>query len=138
MCSNLQPIDDEEVIVYKIVARKKKGTRYYSIAMGFKYPKIAGRIPKIKVQHCLGHFNKDILQKQSEGYSDKMIGRTVGFVKKGTAEVEMAHIQNGDMITAKVANTYKILVVKAKLTDGLMSGDYGGAIIAGRYIEFLE
>lgn len=134
MCNNLQPINDKEAIVYKIVAKKKRGTRYYSIAMGFKYPKKAGRIPKIKVQHRIGeYFSRYILNKEAdEGYKDKMVGRTAGYIYKKDAENRVGWLRN-------VIKTYHILIITAKLTDGLMSGNYGTkSIIAGRHIEFLE
>lgn len=135
MCTNLQPIPDESAIVYKIVARKKKGTRYYSIAMGFKYPKITGRIPEIKVQHRLGYFTANLLNKASSTYKTEMCGRTAGFVNRCDAYREARIIRhNHDM-----SKNYYILIVKAELTDGLMSGTYDGlSVIAGQHIEFLE
>ena len=134
MCKNLQPIDDKEAIVYKIVAKKKRGTRYYSIAMGFMYPKIAGRIPKIKVQHRIGeYFSRYILDKEAgEGYVGKMVGKTAGFINREDAEKRAGWLRDA-------IKTHDILIITAKLTDGLMSGNYGvKSIIAGKHIEFLD
>ena len=131
MCNDLQPIKDEEAIIFKIVARKKKGTRYYSIAMGFAYPK-RGRIPKIKVQHRIGdHFAEDILKPRSFGHARRMFGRTAGFTCKQRAEKVAQRIGR--------IEGYFVRVVKAKVTDGLMSGRYSNSdVIAGCHIEFLE
>lgn len=134
MCTNLQPIDDKEAIVYKIVAKKTRGTRYYSIAMGFMYPKKAGRIPKIKVQHRIGeYFSRYILDEEAgEGYVDKMVGKTAGFINREVAE------KRAEWVRVMIKD-YDILLIKAKLSDDLMSGIYGtAAIIAGKHIEFLD
>ena len=133
MCRNLKASRKKSAIIFKIVAKKSNDTRYYSIAMGFKYPKKAGKIPKVKVQHSLGYyFDNDILNKKSDGYKDKMVGRIAGFLKNDDAEKRANRIA-GD------SHGYEIIVVKAKLTDGLMSGEYGkNPVIAGRHIEWLE
>lgn len=129
MCSNLRPINDEEAIVYKIVAKKKRGTRYYSLAMGFKYPKVAGSVPEVKHQCSLGYFHNRILLTH---YRGGMIKRTAGFINRRDAELLAIHIRSE-------IKAYVIKVVKAKLTNRLMSGHYeGDPIIAGKHIEFLE
>ena len=131
MCNGLRPSKRKSAIIFKVVARKKKGTRYYSIAMGFAYPK-KGRIPKIKVQHRIGyHFDADILSPKSFGYARRMFGRTAGFISKQSAKDFVPRIGS--------IEGYVVLVVKAKVTDGLMSGRYSDSdIIAGRHIEWLE
>ena len=137
MCSNLKPIELKEAIVYKLIAKKKaRSIRYYSVAMGFKYPKKAGKIPRIKAQHCIAFFDRDILEEHSNGYSKNMIGRTAGFISQHHAAAEL----DDWCRWARIFNdSFSFHIVKAKLTDGLMSGRYGGqSIIAGRHIEFLE
>lgn len=133
MCKNLRPTRRKSAIVFKIVAKKPKDIRYYSIAMGFKYPKKAGKIPEVKVQNRLGHyFDMDILDEESSGYEKRMIGRTAGFVKKDAAEYRAGKIAR---------DTYgcEVIAIKAKLTDGLLLGDYGhDPVIAGKHIEFLD
>ncbi len=135
MCQNLHPIADFEAIVFKVVAKKLKGTRYYSIAMGFMYPKKAGRIPKVKVQHRIGtYFDENILRKRSRAYADRMESRTAGFVNKKDADHTVSGMTHYDSV-----HGYDVLVVKARLTNELMSGRYGDhPVIAGRHIEFLE
>lgn len=137
MCDNLTPISNESVIVYKIVAKKLEEESYYSIAMGFKYPKSAGKVPKVKIQHCLRFFNQNILGKGSSAYSYQMVGRTTGFTHREHAEhlaTKIRHSRyNSDF------DIYKIIVVKVKLTDGLMSGTYcNRPIVVGKHIEWLE
>lgn len=132
MCNDLKPIADFEAIVYKVVAKRPKGRRLYSIAMGFAYPTIKGNIPKIKVQHGIGnHFDSDILRnKGHRAYTEEMVGRTAGFVKRAEALDLMYDI-------GPIAG-YDVLIKKAKLTIDLMKGEYAGHVIAGRHIEFLE
>ena len=135
MCENLKPIPNESAIVYKIVAKKLKGRCYYSIAMGFKYPKLAGKIPKVRIQHCLGFFISTILVKKLRAYRHQMVGRTAGFVDRKAANQYAAKIRG----FGYKLNIHETIVVKAKLTDGLMSGTYSGdCVIAGKYIEWLE
>ena len=62
-----------------------------------------------------------------------MIGRTAGFIYKKDAAKRLDWLRTA-------IKTHDILIITAKLTDGLMSGDYGmkSNIIAGKHIEFLE
>lgn len=133
MCKNLRPSKRKVAIIFKIVAKKPDDPKYYSIAMGFPYSKRAGKIPVVKVQHRIGYyFDDDILCEDSYGYETKMIGRTAGFVKMCDAEYRANHI-------AHETDDYEVIVVRAKLTDSLMLGNYADApIIAGRHIEWLE
>lgn len=148
MCSNLKPIPDESAIVYKVVARKltfrtapvhvhlmqREVGRYYSIAMGFKYPKLAGKVPKVRVQHRLAFFISTILNKKCPAYSHQMAGRTAGFIYRADAECLANKIRRH-----YPTNVYKMIVVKAKLTDELMSGTYNGSpVVAGKHIKWLE
>lgn len=131
MCKNLRPFPKTSAVVYKIIARRPKGTRYYSVAMGFKYPK-KGKIPKIKIQNSLGYYASDILNPRSFGHERKMIGRTAGFKTLAAAKLNM------NIIDPSKFKNHRICVVKVKLTDDLMIGDYGtSVVIAGRHIEFL-
>lgn len=128
MCNDLRRSKRKTAIIFKIVAKKPKGTRYYSIAMGFKYPKV-GTIPEVTTQCCLGYFHGRLLTVQ---YKSAMVGRTAGFIRKFHAEGLASSIRRS-------LKHYTILVVKAKLTKGLMLGDYErDPIIAGRHIEFLD
>ncbi len=133
MCNDLRRSKRKSAIVFKIVAKSEKDMRYYSLAMGFKYPKKAGKIPKINVQHRIAHyFSENILNKESIAYEKQMIGRTAGFVKEEDAKYRVSVMEQ---------NVHKldIIILKAKLTEGLMLGDYGHApVIAGKHIEFLE
>ncbi len=133
MCQNLQPIASFEAIVFKVVGKKPKGTRYYSIAMGFMYPKKAGNIRKVKVQRRVGtYFDDNILH--SGAHEDSMEGRTAGFVNRKDADHMVSEMKHYDFVSG-----YDVFVVEAKLTDELMSGKYGDApVIAGRHIEWLE
>ena len=135
MCNNLQPIHKKSAIIYKIVAKKPRGTRYYSVAMGFIYPK-RGNILVVRVQHCIAVFDRNILGKRSAGYNEKMIGRTAGFIKKSDAEKER---DDWYRWASTFDKSFVFYIKKAKLTNGLMSGSYGDfPVIAGRHIEFLE
>ncbi len=133
MCRHLKASRKKSAIIFKIVAKKSNDTRYYSIAMGFMYPKKAGRIPKVKVQHRIGtHFGDRILY--SRAHEDNMKGRTAGFVNRNDAECMVSEIKCCESI-----HGHDVLVVKAQLTNGLMSGQYGDdLVIAGRHIEWLE
>ena len=135
MCDNLKLIPDESAIVYKVVAKKPKEKRYYSIAMGFKYPEVAGKIPEVKTQRCLEFFNTNILDRGSPAYNPHMVGRTAGFVSRRNAEcfaIKVDHFGGKSKI-------YEIIVIKAKLTDGLMSGVYTShPVVAGKHIKWLE
>lgn len=129
MCRNLKAIDQKSAIVYKIVAQRPKGKRYYSIAMGFKYPK-KGLVPRIKVQHCLGYFIQWLLDQGLMYYKKDMVGRTAGFVNKRDAYLEKPcmHILS-----------YNTFVIKVKLTQDLMKGTYAEKkVIAGRHMEILD
>ncbi len=135
MCRHLKASRKKSAIIFKIVAKKSNDTRYYSIAMGFMYPKKAGRIPKVKVQHRIGtYFDENILRKRSRAYADRMESRTAGFVNKKDADHTVSGMTHYDSV-----HGYDVLVVKARLTNELMSGRYGDhPVIAGRHIEFLE
>lgn len=136
MCRNLRPTTQESAVVYKIVAKKPKGTRYYSIAMGFKYPQ-KGRVPKIRVQHCLAWFSEDILESGSCGYTRDMTGRTAGFLHREDAENQIRRMNKWMNVSFY---PFEMLIARVKLTNGLRIGEYGGGtpIIAGKHIEFLE
>lgn len=133
MCRDLKPIKKKQAIVYKVVARKLKGKRYYSIAMGCIYPQ-KGKVPIVKIQHKLGYFLNDLLTNRSI-FTSHMTGRTAGFTLLEDAKILANNIRN----SANWASNHKILIVKAKLTEALMFGTYDvSPVIAGRHIEFLE
>lgn len=135
MCTDLKPISQTEAIVYKVVAQKKKGKRYYSIAMGFMYPQ-KGKVPKPQVQRGLGYFVTSLLNKLF--FIRDMVGRTAGFLNRNYAESFMRRMKS-QMQRHGELKKYSLLTVKIKLTDGLMSGFYESqSVIAGRHIEFLE
>ncbi|GAH04472.1 unnamed protein product, partial [marine sediment metagenome] len=86
--------------------------------------------------HRLGPYNSNILDSQSSGYTKEMVGRTSGFKYKSDAEKELKLLGTEPDDTA---DGYTFSVVKVKLTEELMSGQYANCpVIAGRHIEFLE
>lgn len=133
MCQNLKPIPQKEALVYKVVARKLKGKRYYSIAMGCIYPQ-KGKVPIVKTQHKLGYFLNDLLNNCGT-FTPHMTGRTAGFTLLEDAKMLLGRIRCSQY---DIPN-YEILVIKVKLTEALMSGTFEySPVIAGRHIEFLE
>jgi hypothetical protein len=137
MCNNLKKIEATKATVYKVVAMKPKGKRFYSVAMGFVYPKIKGNIPKIKVQHRITkNFSEGILSRLDiySGYNPDMIGRTAGFLILLNAETTARYLQNNIS-----KEKYIILVKTAILTKELMSGTYDKkSVIAGKHIEWVN
>jgi hypothetical protein len=134
MCTNLRPYDEPYFVGCKVVAKKKRGTCYYSIAMGFKYPTDRA-VPKVKVQRRIAkNFDKDILDKRSPGFSEKMVGRTSVFASLSDA------LNMQQWALANHLAGYTIVVVRAKVSESLMIGEYGMGekIVAGKSVRFLE
>ena len=138
MCENLKPYDEPSFTGYKVVGKKKKGTCYYSLAIGFKYPVYPNFIGIRKVQKTIAFdFVNGILNKNTCAFNKDMQGRTAVFVEKEAALAEADYLKYS---SPGMAEGYYIIVVRATLYDDLMKGTYGFSadIIAGRRIKFHE
>ncbi len=129
----------EKVEGYKIVAKKLKGKRYFSIAMGFKYP-LDGHIPVVRKQSKISYiFMDDIISKMSSAHEKDMTGRTSVYLRYGAArERYRILMQRGSR------PGYILVIVRAEVSEDVMEGFYGGnrierhEIAAGRHIRFIE
>ena len=121
---------------YKVVAKKPKGKRYYSIAMGFRYP-LDGHIPIVRRQRKIcGDFAEDITSKNAFGYRDNMVGRTSVFLR-------LNELSKSDQLKRwkerGIRSGYKLIIVRVVVSGDTMEGYYGDCkIAAGRYIHFME
>ena len=129
----------EKVEGYKIVARKSKGKRYYSIAMGFKYP-LDGHIPVIRKQSKICYiFMDDIISEMSSAHEKDMTGRTIVYLRYSAALARYRVLmQRGSR------SGYILVIVRAEVSEDVMEGFYGGyrvlrhEVAAGRHIRFIE
>ena len=132
MCDLKRKSRRKEITGWKVVAVHDKTGEYYSSAMGFKYPKRGGKIPKVKRQNRLSaSWIANILYGIT--FRDDMIGRTVIFLSKGGA------------ISLKMGtsdcHSHSHKIIRAVVSDDIMTGTYGTPehrIAAGRRIRFLE
>jgi len=134
MCILTEYSDEDQVVVYKVVAKKDDG--YYSIAMGIKY-KIGEYLPMSTeiTQNPIGnHFSSDILSLQNYGsFEYEMSGRTSGFKSLGDTYHLLQRIQISNNWSEPC--NIRFIVVKIILSKDLMTGTYGKyEVIAGRMI----
>ncbi len=134
MCDlNLDSIH-EKTEGYKIVARKPNGKRYFSLAMGFKYP-LDGHIPIVRKQRRISSgFKSDIISELSAAYRKNMIGRTAVFISLTDARYDYIYIKE-----RQIEREYKVVIIRVEITGDIMSGVYAGSqVVAGRHIRFIE
>jgi len=134
MCELYESVSRKKVKGYKIVAKKRGGKRYYSIAMGFKYP-LDGHIPVVRNQRKISSgFRDGIILESSAARRKDMIGRTAIFPDLSDACGEYRYLQGRN-----IEKGYKIVIVLVELSVDMMKGRYGGRkVVAGRYIRFIE
>ena len=142
MCKLVEQLRRKYFIGYKVVARFPKGKRYYSVAMGFRYPK-DGKIPVITKQRRLScYFDNNILDRSdfNPNFSEGMIGRTAVFDNASGAFSLLCNLTSYLTKYTKCSTKMVFVIVKAKISGSLMRGTYGSQIyvVAGRKIEFLE
>jgi len=132
MCKNLRSTTLKSVEVWKIVA--EKNGKYYSVAIGFKYPK-KGKVPIPKEQHRIGElFNTEILIDHNAGYSTEMVGKTTGFVEYAAATYLHYNLSNSG-----IKEGYTLAIKNVYLSGEIMVGKYGRSVVyAGSYTKFLE
>jgi len=134
MC-NLTHYVEGKVKGYKVVAKKLRGKRYYSISMGFKYS-LDGHVPVVRRQHRIcSDFMGDIILKDSGPYREAMIGRTAIFLNHENAS-QVAQRRD-------VKSGYKLVVVQSEVSEDVMKGIYQSHIsncevAAGRRIRFIK
>ncbi len=135
MCNLLTNSVEEKIQGYKVVARKPRGKRYYSIAMGFKYP-LDGHIPVVRRQRKIcADFAEDITSKRAFGYRKSMIGRTSVFLSLD----ELSKSIQFRRWKSDFKNKYKLIIVRVVVSGDTMEGFYGKCkVAAGRYIHFME
>ena len=135
MCDLTRMLLQTEAIVYKLAAIHRG--RYYSVAMGFRYP-VKGKVPIPKKQERItSNWMSNILQ--SSLFRESMVGRTAGYIELGDAKRALARIQDG-FFDHHWEDKYTIVIVKVCLKQGLMVGTYydHGNVIAGKYIESMK
>jgi len=119
---------------FKIVVRKLKGKRYFSAAMGFKYP-LDGHIPVVKWQRRISSgYKDDIIEKYSHSLRDDMIGRTAIFPNFIDVCIEYRYLRGKN-----IEEGYVVVIVQVELSVDMMEGEYGGRkVVAGRHIRFIK
>jgi len=137
MCDNLVSIEDKEFIGFKIVAEKDDGPNsgeYFSVAMGIKYESGKSIKPPLQQQKLSGYFRSGILEKDCGGWRSNMVGRTAVFKHK----IDALNLTL-DMVS-DITQGYSIKVVRAKVSDSLMQGQYTdhASVVAGKRITFIE
>jgi len=139
MCNLLRVATKEKIKGYKIVAKKLKGKRYFSIAIGFKYP-LDGHIPIARKQQRISlRFVKDIISKDSALHKEDMVGRTTIYLDASDAYQEIQHLRSRGIKAG-----YRLVIVWAEVSIDLMEGTYGSSdsvdrdVVAGRHIRFIE
>ena len=138
MCDLSKVSTEKKIKGFKIVARKPKGRRYYSVAMGFKYP-LDGHIPIVRRQHRISiRFVSDILSKNYKLHKENMLGRTSIFLNLEDARKEYNFHRREKM------GGYILTIVYAEISIDVMEGYYTTAdliflkVIAGRHIRFIK
>ena len=147
MCKLTITSTQKKIEGYKIVAKKPRGKRYFSIAMGFKYPS-DGHVPVARKQHRIcSNFLSDILSKNSAGYQELIVGRTTVYLDLADVLNEHHHLiqrQEKDNIWGHdIREGYELVVVRAEVTIDIMKGFYTAcgrdcAVAAGRHIRFIK
>jgi len=133
MCDLLYSSTKEKIKGYKIVAKKLKGKRYYSIAMGFKYP-LDGHVPVARKQRLIYlDFTNNIISKTSLSYKENMVGRTAIFRNLTEA------LERYFFWVCCVKEGYKLAIVRSEVSIDVMEGNYGSReVAAGRHIRFIK
>jgi len=138
MC-NLTVHVEKKIEGYKIVAKKLKGKRYFSITIGFKYP-LDGHVPIARKQRRIcSNFMSDILSKTSGAYRENMTGRTAIFLSLVAASKGHYSLVQGGY----VEKGYELIVVRSEVSVDVMEGTYftglgNCKVAAGRHINFIE
>ena len=138
MCDLKTVFSGEKIEGYKVVAKKLKGKKYFSIAMGFKYP-LDEHVPVVRKQRKICATFINIISKSSVAYSKGMIGRTAIFLSFNDAHKVHQHFMRKG-----VERGYKLVIVTAEVSEDIMVGSYFIAnvmhcrVAAGRHIHFIE
>jgi len=124
----------ETIRGFKIVARKLKGKRYFSVAMGFKYP-LDGHIPVVKKQRRISsRFLTNIISELSSAYRKNMIGRTSIYTNLADLREDYSLVKRCD-----TEKGYEVVITRVEITRDIMLGSYAGTrVAAGRHISFIE
>ncbi len=129
MCKLTKTKNDGMACGYKVVA--KKDGKYYSLAMGFCYNDHKS-IPTVTEQKRIStQFTDDILQVNSYAFEANMVGRTAifGYLRDAIDIYKEACMYSKE--------TYSVVIVRARIYDDLMSGEYGlSKVVGGKRIEF--
>lgn len=153
MCKLNEKYEKEGFIGWKVVI--DKDGNFFSPAMGCQYP-MKGKVPIVRKQKSLcNYFIPNIL---GVAKSKGMYGRTAAFVTDHGAINLRRNLINAELSdfkwSLKVSDIQgktkseefskalekKIRIVKVKLTQDLMRGEYGTFVdvVAGKHIEFLD
>jgi len=139
MCDLIKTYSKKTFTGYKIVARKKRTKKLYSIATGIEYPQ-DGKITVPEKQHRItSHFCDNILESTFAGFREEMVGRTAAFVCFIDAKCMFSIIDRQTKEEEFVRKNYAIELWRICLSSALMQGEYGrDPVVAGRHIKFLK
>lgn len=135
-----RPYFEKEFIGYKIVAKNKKTGKYYSIAIGFPYRNGAKMIERKRQKKLCNYFSSKILERyRAKGFEENMVGRTSAFVDLSACHSFYISIMIGQDNNIPSSMNFVTVIVKVKITEGLLSGTYGNAsVVAGRRLTILN
>ena len=141
MCELNKELNKDKVTGYKVVA--KRNGEYYSLALGFKYKQPTHTFGKrTKQKRITQYFVGDLLR---FGFKECLVGRTAAFTRLQDARLLKRRVKLNQKDEGTKEN---IVVVKVKLTERLMKGNYRvskGAfvrvwcpVVAGHTMEILR
>ena len=137
MCDLTIKLNKESVTGYKVVAKHIPTGDYYSIAIGFKYKSPMNFHPR-KRQKTIADYWNPVLKRSNQFHSYHMTTRT-GCFKSFDKASKFAQI-------VSLRPDYRVAILKVRLTNDLMSGDYyygayaqsRSAVYAGHTMEIIE
>ena len=129
MCTFNRTPTESSFVAYKIVI--KIGDEYFSPATGMKYPMDNKPIPIIKERKILVDYFANVMDENSPAYNPCMVGRTSAFLS-----LEAAQLEKEEMEKSIKDTTYKLRILKVRISNDLLEGTYGSFyIVAGRVME---
>ena len=124
---------------YKLVAKRDSDQRYYSLAMGFPYPKLNKEevVPVIERQKRLGGGFSNYILLNCSSREESMRGRTCAFRTIKSLFRQLLCLANN--LDAPIVEGYEYCLVKVELSGDLMTGEYGCEnVVGGRKIKIIK